>query len=67
MASRVQVGQQFREHGRPYVWEVQAVFERPGEPTHVRLVQVGDHHRLKTIGIAALLDRQLYDPVTRAE
>lgn len=61
--AKIMPGQQFREQGRPYVWVVQAVFERPNEPSHVRLVLADDPYRLKTVGVAALLDQQLFEPV----
>lgn len=57
----IEIGQQYREVGRPFLWEVEAIIERPGEPAHVRLHMVDDLYRLKTVGVSALTDRSLFE------
>ncbi|MEM7653195.1 MAG: hypothetical protein AAF220_08445 [Pseudomonadota bacterium] len=57
----VEVGQQYREVGKTFLWEIEAIIERPGEPVHVRLHMVDDIYRLKTVGVSALVDKTLFE------
>jgi len=60
----ISAGQRFRSRGvRSLVWEVNAVYRSPWEPTpHVRLSRVGLPHDMKTVALQTLRDDRYFEP-----
>lgn len=44
-------------------WQVKQVIEKPGYPTHARLISTENRMESKLIAIAALQDRSKFSPI----